>query len=490
LPKGKKLPDAALWTTLGLLFCWPLVAAKWLLTHPVGLATIACWVALSTWTTTRTTELVIGWLIATPVLLLAGWWLAAMIAASAGRPWLRDEWERRAEWRLRALGRKMLIYNRRWKRAVRGAGLSRVQHGERDLVPRITRVRAGRYVEQLHVRMLDGQDTEMWEQKSRALAHSLRSRRIRVRENKPGRLVLEVATEDPLKSVVEAFPVQEFDASMDVARFLQAVPIGLRDDGLTWRMQVLGKHILVAGATGSGKGSVIWSTLAQLAPLIHEGLVEVWAADPKGGMELGIGRQLFARMETDLESIAGMLEDAADAMDARSDRFGLDGTRLHEPTRRDPLVLVLIDEIANLTAYGPKQVCDRVKIALGRLLSKGRAPAFVVFGALQDPRKEVLSLRSLFPVRVCLRVDSRTETDMVLGEKAWEAGALCDRINDAPGTEQGVGYVKREGERGTTRVRACWWSDEMIRELAERFPWPGAPLVVPHELRPSDIINV
>jgi S-DNA-T family DNA segregation ATPase FtsK/SpoIIIE len=481
LPKGKTMPDAAVWTSIGLLFAWPLVLVKWLLTRPVGLATLASYVALSTWTTTHTTEQVIGWLVAAPVLVLGGWWIAGLVAMLAGRPRLRDEWKLRAEWRLRALARKLLIYNRRWKRAVAGAGLARVQKGARDEVPRITRVRAGRYVERLSVRMLDGQDAEQWEQKSRALAHSLRSRRVTVRVDKPGRVVLELATEDPLKKIVEPFPIPEFDANMDVAEFLQRVPVGRCDDGTTWRLQVLGKHMLVAGATGSGKGSVIWSTLAQLAPLIREGLVEVWVADPKGGMELGIGRPLFARFETQLESITRMLEQAADRMDKRCDRFGLDGTRLHVPTRADPLILVLIDEIANLTAYGPKAICDRAKLALGRLLSKGRAPAVVVFGALQDPRKEVLQMRSLFPARVCLRVDSREETDMVLGAKAWEAGALCDRIKDAPGTEQGVGYVKLEGARGTTRVRACWWSDDAIRELAARFPWPGAPLLVPRE---------
>lgn len=479
VPKQKKLHDAVFWTALGVLFTGPFLLLKWLLTKPLGLLTVAAYVALATWTTTHTTEQVLGWLVALPILLLGGWWLTGLVAAPLGRPWLRDQWLLHAQWRLRALARKILIYNRRWNRAVRGAGLSKVIAGARDDVPRITRVRAGRYVERLTVRMLDGQDETTWEAKANALAHSLRSRRVTVRpDQKRGRVVLEVATEDPLRNVVDAFPIPDFDSSMDVVKFLQGVPVGMRDDGLTWRLQILGKHVLVAGSMGSGKGSVIWSTLAQLAPLIHEGLVEVWAADPKGGMELGIGRPLFARMETSLDGIAGMLEDAANRMDERCERFGLDGTRLHYPTRADPLVLLLIDEIANLTAYGPKTIQDRVQLALGRLLSKGRAPAFVVFGALQDPRKEVLKLRNLFNARVCLRVDNRVETDMVLGEKAWESGALCDRINDAPGTEQGVGYVKLDGVRGARRVRACWLPNETIRDVAERFPWPGEALFV------------
>jgi DNA segregation ATPase FtsK/SpoIIIE, S-DNA-T family len=476
VPQRRKPHDALVW-----LFLWPLMLLKWLLVRPLGLATVAGYVALATWVPGHTGEMVVGYLVALPILFVAGWWLTSLLAAAMGRPRLREQWELRVAWRLRALRRKLLIYKPRWQRAVRGAGLVKTRPGERDALPRITRIKPGRYVDQLKVRMLDGQDPETWEARSSALAHSLRSRRVAVREDRPGRIVLEVAAEDPLRHVVDAFPVRDFDSGMDVTKFLQGVPIGLSDDGTTWRLQVLGKHVLVAGSMGSGKGSVIWSALAQLAPLIHEGLVEVWAADPKGGMELGIGAPLFARMETTPESIVGMLEQAADRMDERCDRFHLDGTRLHQPTREDPLVLVLVDEIASLTAYGPKQVRDRAHLALARLLTKGRAPAYVVFGALQDPRKEVLNLRDLFNVRVCLRVESRDVPDMVLGPKMREAGALCDRIKHAPNTEQGVGYVKLDDVWGVQRVRACWQSDEMVRGLAERFPWPGETLTVPRE---------
>ncbi|MFU8855350.1 hypothetical protein ACNAW0_30970, partial [Micromonospora sp. SL1-18] len=41
------------------------------------------------------------------------------------------------------------------------------------------------------------------------------------------------------------------------------------------------------GATGSGKGSVIWSVVRSLAAGVASGLVQIWGLDPKGGMELG-----------------------------------------------------------------------------------------------------------------------------------------------------------------------------------------------------------
>ena len=60
-----------------------------------------------------------------------------------------------------------------------------------------------------------------------------------------------------------------------------------------WRLPVLGQHILVAGATGSGKGSVLWSIIAGLAPGVRVGWVRLLVIDPKGGMEFGRGQKLF-----------------------------------------------------------------------------------------------------------------------------------------------------------------------------------------------------
>jgi hypothetical protein len=139
------------------------------------------------------------------------------------------------------------------------------------------------------------------------------------------------------------------------------------------------------GATGSSKGSIIWSALRALAPFIRAGLVQVWAIDPKGGMELEFGRELFHRYQRDqFEPIVGLLEDAAADMDTRCRR--LHGTtRTFTPTPSTPLVLVVIDELATLTALLPeRELLARVESALGLLLTKGRAPGYAVIAAVQD----------------------------------------------------------------------------------------------------------
>ena len=61
-------------------------------------------------------------------------------------------------------------------------------------------------------------------------------------------------------------------------------------------------------------------------------------------------------------------------------------------------MVVLVDEIAFLTAYqADRKLKDRILAALATLTTQGRAVGYCVVAALQDPRKEVLNIRNLFP---------------------------------------------------------------------------------------------
>lgn len=114
-----------------------------------------------------------------------------------------------------------------------------------------------------------------------------------------------------------------------------------------------GRTLLVAGVTGAGKGSVLWSLLRGLCPAIAAGTVQVWAIDPKGGMELGAGRALFARFAGDeFDTMADLLDDAVALMRGRAARLA-GHARRHQASPEEPLVVVVIDELANLTAYLP-----------------------------------------------------------------------------------------------------------------------------------------
>lgn len=85
---------------------------------------------------------------------------------------------------------------------------------------------------------------------------------------------------------------------------------------------------------------------------------------------------------------------------------------------------------------------------------------------MQDPSKEVLALRQLFPTRIGLRLTETTQVGMVLGQGARERGALCDLIRDRL---PGVGYIAEDTTTDLVRVRAFHVTDADIDRLSRDF---------------------
>jgi S-DNA-T family DNA segregation ATPase FtsK/SpoIIIE len=214
---------------------------------------------------------------------------------------------------------------------------------------------------------------------------------------------------------------------------------------------------------------------------MRSGLVRVLAADPKL-MELAYGRTIFdtyGRYESDPHAIAAMLEQAVTDMQARAAILA-GNQRDHTPTSEHPFTVVLVDEVAFLTAYHPdKNLRDRVKAALATLTTQGRAVGYCVVAALQDPRKEVMSIRNLFPDRIAMRLDEPEQVDMVLGDGARDRGAHADLISVNPGTGAGVAFVRLEADPDPIRVRAAWVSDDDIRAMAASCVTEVAPDLAP-----------
>jgi S-DNA-T family DNA segregation ATPase FtsK/SpoIIIE len=343
-----------------------------------------------------------------------------------------------------------------------------------EYLPRVVRVRAGRWADRVVVRIVAGQQPADWARRADALAHAFGARSCQVRETgRPGYVVLQVGRRDPLAAMVPAVPVAE---PVDLA----ALPVGRREDGAPWTVRLRGAHVLIAGATGAGKGSVLWSLIRAVGPAVRDGLVHLWVLDPKGGMELAAGAPLFARFAYDTAAdLATVLEAAVEVMNARAARLrGV--TRLHEPSVDEPLIVVVVDELAALTAYADRDERRRINSALPLLISKGRAVGVVVVGALQDPRKETIPFRDLFPTRIALALVEAEQTDLVLGRGARQRGADCSRI---PLTQPGVAWVWCDGETEPTRVRAAWVSDDDITDAVARYrpgggEGPGEPVTV------------
>jgi S-DNA-T family DNA segregation ATPase FtsK/SpoIIIE len=351
-------------------------------------------------------------------------------------------------------------YGRRWGPVLTIARLAPVNQG-RVLLPVLGKVSATAFTDRVQVRLVSGQCADDFAARAPNLAHGFGAVLCRVHIAAPGVLVLEFVRRDALAAVIPALPIGD---RVD----LRALPVGRREDGLPWLVRVHGTHVLIAGATGAGKASLLWSIIRAMLPAIQAGLVRVWAADPKL-MELAYGRAIFdrhGRYAADPDAIVVMLEDAVAEMQARAASFA-GKHREHTPSSEHPFVVIVVDEVAFLTAYLPeRQLRDRVKAALATLTTQGRAVGFCVIAALQDPRKEVMSIRNLFPDRIAMRLDEPEQVDMVLGDGARDRGAAADLIPANPATGAGIAYVRLETDPDPVRVRAAWVTDTDIAAMA------------------------
>ncbi len=223
-------------------------------------------------------------------------------------------------------------------------GLSSFYQG-RLLVPVLGKVASTRYMDRVQVRLVSGQSAADFADHADNLAHGFGALLCRVRTARSGIVLLEFVRRDALAQLIPALPVHPRPD-------LRALPVGKREDGLPWLVRLHGTHLLIAGATGAGKASLLWSLVRAMLPAIRAGIVRVLAADPKL-MELAFGRVIFDRYgayAADPESIALMLEQAVADMQERAARFA-GRRRDHVPTTEDPFVVVLVDEVAFLTAY-------------------------------------------------------------------------------------------------------------------------------------------
>ena len=346
-----------------------------------------------------------------------------------------------------------------------------VTYQGRVLLPALGKVTSTGYTDRIAVALVSGQSAADVASRADNLAHGFGVLLCRVRSYRPGAIILELVRRDALAAIIPALPIP---AHPD----LRALVVGRREDGLPWAIRLHGTHVLIAGATGAGKASLLWSIVRALMPGAVAGMVRPLAADPKL-MELAYGRAIFDRYGTyaaDPAAIAAMLEAEVAAMQARAAQFA-GKHRTHVPTTEHPFVVIFVDEVAFLTAYHrDKQLRERIKAALATLTTQGRAVGYCVVAALQDPRKEVLPIRNLFPDRIAMRLDEPEQVDMVLGDGARDRGALADQISTDEATGAGVAYVRLADDPDPVRVRAAWVSDPDIRAMCDHYATRPSPV--------------
>lgn len=379
---------------------------------------------------------------------------------------IRDSW------------RRYTVYQANWREALINCGLMKRYETEAR-VPKIVSVKGSEFFDSVIVKMLPGQTRKQFNEAAQALANAFGADLCRIHkvERKRGqrgtKIRVDFQRKDALREPVPPFPIP-IEEPVD----LEAIPVGRTEYGKTWFLGLIGTHILIGGATGAGKASVLWSIIRGIAPAVRDGLVELWGMDPKNGVELIHGKPMFTRYAgegTDIPQMAAMLRELVGVMEERSERLAGNFKRNHEPTLSDPLIVCFIDEMGDLTTYEDRKVKEQIIGDMAKLLRRARAVGITLVMILQDPRKEAIPFRSLIPHGIGLRLKDLYEVDAILGPGSYTAGANCPDIPGKPEYGQsvdgrGVAYVTQLGETTPLRVRASFVEDEDIAEMAFTYP--------------------
>jgi S-DNA-T family DNA segregation ATPase FtsK/SpoIIIE len=340
--------------------------------------------------------------------------------------------------------------------------------------PRLLSVRSGPSWDEVRVRLVPGQKPEDFDEATRALASARVVARAQVREITPNVVSLDFQRRNLLADAVNCTDLANLTDVSGAAVDLRHAWTGRTEYGQDWTVPLVGPgaHTLWVGATGAGKGSGMWAPLVSIAPAIRAGLVRVSGIDPKG-MELAYGRGIFARYAVSGKEALAVLDELIECVNQRKAKFA--GKIRSVPiTTDDPLELVEFDEIGALTRYTDRATREKIIERVAILNTQGRALGFTVRGYVQEPTKDTVPVRELFPRRVCLRVTAKSHVFMALGDQAYERGAWANRILES---EAGTGYIWGEGIREPLRVRAAWVPDETVKALETFVTTPASPAV-------------
>ena len=310
------------------------------------------------------------------------------------------------------------------------------------------------------------------------LALALAASPIRIEAPVPGRSVVGIEVPNDTVSLVSLRNVLD---SPTFHRIKSRLAIALGEDvsGHPFGVDLaLMPHLLIAGATGSGKSVCINAIISCLLCNNTPNDLKLLMVDPKM-VELvnynGIPH-LMAPVVVDIEQVVGGLSWITRQMDQRYKLFNKAGVRNLEEYNRQvsrrkrgeeeplPILVVLIDELADLMMVAP----DEVERYICRIAQMGRATGIHLVIATQRPSVDVVTglIKANFPARISFAVTSQVDSRVIL---------------DQGGAEQLLGrgdmLFMAPQQPAPLRLQGCFVSDKEIERLidfwrSEEPSWP------------------
>jgi S-DNA-T family DNA segregation ATPase FtsK/SpoIIIE len=276
-----------------------------------------------------------------------------------------------------------------------------------------------------------------------------------------------------LKNILQSEPIKNARSKLTVALGLNVAGQPVIDD--ISRMP----HVLIAGATGSGKSILLHSFISTILFRASPQEVKLILVDPKR-VELtrynGIPH-LLTRVITDPERALPALKWLLSEMDRRYKLFEDAGTRDIDAYNELsgfqalPYIVVVVDELADLMMIA----ANEVEKTITRLAQMSRATGIYLILATQRPSVDVLTglIKANIPCRIAFNVTSQVDSRVIIDQSGAEKLlGKGDMLYVPPDTSkpiriQGVFVSERELSRLTEFLRAAPIEPDYKEEVTE-----------------------
>ena len=320
------------------------------------------------------------------------------------------------------------------------------------------------------------------------IAMAVKAPSVRVVAPIPGRSTVGVEVPNPIKEIVqmiELMTCDEYQGQKD--KYILPILLGKDASGTPILSDLVRMpHLLIAGATGSGKSVCLSSIILTIMMHHRPENVRLILVDPKM-VDLGMFERiphLLTPVVTDMKRAPYVLEWATKQMDERYDmlarvgvrhitqynKLGAEGIRERLGDEHDedevpphmPYIVIVVDELADMMMVAAKEV----EVYITRLAQKSRAVGIHIILATQRPSVDVITglIKSNLPTRISFQTTSKVDSRTILDRNGADKLLGCgDLLFIPPGTSELV------------RVQGTYCSDKEIKSVVKFVRQQGDP---------------
>ena len=340
-----------------------------------------------------------------------------------------------------------------------------------DIHGKVVAAHVGPTVTQFELEVKSGTKVNKILSLNKEIALALAAKDVRIQAPIPGKSTIgidipnKVTTPVSLREVLQAVPKEKQDSKLlaVLGKDIMGNP--------RWMEINKTPHLLIAGATGSGKSVCVNSIITTILMRAKPDEVKLVMIDPKK-VELSMyngAPHLLAPVVNDPKKASIVLKKIVEEMEHRYDLLSESNTKNIEgynrmiqrkieegdtSVKKLPYIVVLIDELADLMLVAAKEVEDSIM----RITQMARAAGIHLIVATQRPSTDVITgvVKANIPSRIAFTVsssiDSRTILDMTGAEKLIGKGDML---------------FLPMGESTPTRIQGSFVSEEEVQKVVD-----------------------